>query len=771
MAEQVYYSVFTKKGLELLTEAIRNGTKLGITSMAFGDGGGSLPVPNENFTSMVREVHRTQLNSLAPDPNNANWLRADAIIASATGGFNIRELGLYAGNILVAYSNYPPTYKPNPSDGTARIMSFRMILQIDNTANFDLVIDPDVVLATIQSVNDIKKELLLDNMSNNRGTTSLFDTQQDGYIDDLVKYTTTSNVDLRNKKIVIPNGDYKSSSDGWFINRSAPVSTETSGLTDFELTGQGSNTTKIISANVGAQMFFDYAKNFKMSGFTLDGGDSQRNGQLWMRHSEDAEFSDLMFKNGYTLSFTIDHCKNIQANDLKVDGQKVYLVGDGKSPLIVGDFSQQSKIIGGYTKAVSSDDHLYEGDLGDNDDSTDTKWAFHNFYGLMIDDKSNSNVCLWQEGERERGNMHGIGNNYVGNGFGRGVSEKSIGTDVACSFNKNQRAGVWVRGTQYVSIGNHFLDITNVQNLVIPIFAAIHSESADFLASVGNVFNGNERDYSQYSSGPFVAGNGYFSVADSFSSTLFQDPSSTNYPQHNAFIGSRFNENSKFVAAKNDTFNVFTGSQFVGFAGYFGRGNDLNLTNIHRFSQCSFNNKGSNIYALNASIYARIFIKDSNFTNYPSICDFSNFQGILTYEKCIFNSCTFSNDDLSKSRFIDCTFIDCTNSPSQYGVNFKCDSNERPSTIRTEIPFIAGGSYTFPSWTHEQRGVYDISVGGRSDNLPVYKGYAYKSSAASAATIVNTLESTAGAITASWAANGYITITATIAGTYSIKLG
>ncbi len=93
MAEQVYYSVFTKKGLELLTEAIRNGTKLGITSMAFGDGGGSLPVPNENFTSMVREVHRTQLNSLAPDPNNANWLRADAIIASATGGFNIRELG------------------------------------------------------------------------------------------------------------------------------------------------------------------------------------------------------------------------------------------------------------------------------------------------------------------------------------------------------------------------------------------------------------------------------------------------------------------------------------------------------------------------------------------------------------------------------------------------------------------------------------------------------------------------------------------------------
>lgn len=159
MADQIYYSVFTKKGLELLTEAIQNGTKLGITSMAFGDGGGSLPVPNEAFTQLVNEVHRTQLNSLAPDPNNANWLRAEAIIASAVGGFNIRELGLYAGDVLVAYSNYPATYKPNPSDGTARIMTFRMVLQIDNTSNFDLVIDPDVVLATIQKLEDMKQEV------------------------------------------------------------------------------------------------------------------------------------------------------------------------------------------------------------------------------------------------------------------------------------------------------------------------------------------------------------------------------------------------------------------------------------------------------------------------------------------------------------------------------------------------------------------------------------------------------------------------------------
>lgn len=153
MATQ-YFSVFTEQGLALLRDSIQNGTKLGITRMSFGDGGGSLPVPDSSVTHLVNEVYQIPLNSLAPDPNNTNWLRAEAIIPSAVGGFNIRELGLWAEDVLIAYSNYPPTYKPNPSDGTARIMTFRMVLQIDNTANFELVIDPDVVMATISYVND-----------------------------------------------------------------------------------------------------------------------------------------------------------------------------------------------------------------------------------------------------------------------------------------------------------------------------------------------------------------------------------------------------------------------------------------------------------------------------------------------------------------------------------------------------------------------------------------------------------------------------------------
>lgn len=150
----LYHSIFTEKGLELLREAIQNGTKLGITHMSFGDGGESLPTPDAKFTQMVNEVYRVALNRLAPSRENSNWLEADGVIPTAIGGFNIREVGLWAGDLMVAYANYPPTYKPSGDQGTAQIKTIRIVLQIDNTANFELKIDTSIVMATLQYVDE-----------------------------------------------------------------------------------------------------------------------------------------------------------------------------------------------------------------------------------------------------------------------------------------------------------------------------------------------------------------------------------------------------------------------------------------------------------------------------------------------------------------------------------------------------------------------------------------------------------------------------------------
>ena len=92
----------------------------------------------QNLLKWSMRFTGVQLNRLAPSKDNPNWLEADGIIPSAIGGFNIREVGLWAGDVMVAYANYPPTYKPSGDQGTAQIKTIRIVLQIDNTANFEL---------------------------------------------------------------------------------------------------------------------------------------------------------------------------------------------------------------------------------------------------------------------------------------------------------------------------------------------------------------------------------------------------------------------------------------------------------------------------------------------------------------------------------------------------------------------------------------------------------------------------------------------------------
>lgn len=155
-----YYTKITKAGLAAITAAMNNNTKVPITYMAFGDGNGSIPEPDESATSLVNEVYRTSLNKVEIHSKNPNWLVCEAIIPSAVGGFNIREIALYdnTGNTMLAIASYPPTYKPTVEEGAAKIQTIRIVIQVDNTGNFELVINPDVVLATAEFVERKIKE-------------------------------------------------------------------------------------------------------------------------------------------------------------------------------------------------------------------------------------------------------------------------------------------------------------------------------------------------------------------------------------------------------------------------------------------------------------------------------------------------------------------------------------------------------------------------------------------------------------------------------------
>ncbi|MBP6518318.1 phage tail protein [Shewanella sp.] len=149
-----YFALLTKLGENLLAQATALGTKLELTHMSVGDGGGALPTPDTNQTKLIAEKRRAAINTLFIDEKNKNQIVAEQIIPESEGGWWIREIGLFdkAGN-LIAIANCPETYKPQLAEGSGRTQSIRIVLIVSHTESVTLKIDPSVVLATRDYVN------------------------------------------------------------------------------------------------------------------------------------------------------------------------------------------------------------------------------------------------------------------------------------------------------------------------------------------------------------------------------------------------------------------------------------------------------------------------------------------------------------------------------------------------------------------------------------------------------------------------------------------
>ncbi|MEZ0583262.1 phage tail protein [Erwinia sp. STN24] len=150
-----YFALLTNIGAAKLANAAALGEQLKITEMAVGDGSGTLPMPDVAQTALVNELRRGPLNALTVDPLNASQIIAEQVIPESAGGWWIREIGLFdAAGDLIAVANCAETYKPQLAEGSGRTQVIRMILIVSSTDAITLKIDPSVVLATRQYVDD-----------------------------------------------------------------------------------------------------------------------------------------------------------------------------------------------------------------------------------------------------------------------------------------------------------------------------------------------------------------------------------------------------------------------------------------------------------------------------------------------------------------------------------------------------------------------------------------------------------------------------------------
>ncbi|WP_407254351.1 phage tail protein [Escherichia coli] len=155
-----FKTVITDTGAKKLAQAAApDGKPVRLTHMAVGDGGGTLPTPDSKQTRLVHEVWRHTVNRVILDATHQNRIIAELVIPPETGGFWIREIGVFDEHgDLIAVGNTAESYKPAVAEGSGRAQTFRTILTVSSTATVALTVDNTMVMATVDYVDNKLKE-------------------------------------------------------------------------------------------------------------------------------------------------------------------------------------------------------------------------------------------------------------------------------------------------------------------------------------------------------------------------------------------------------------------------------------------------------------------------------------------------------------------------------------------------------------------------------------------------------------------------------------
>ncbi|EAA8761976.1 hypothetical protein AH782_24140 [Salmonella enterica subsp. enterica] len=159
-ASPKFKTIITDYGKQRLIAAMSpGGTKLTLTQMAVGDGGGNPTNPDTTSAALVNEVWRAAVNSVSVDKTHTNIIIVELLIPAEVGGFWIREAGIYDEfNKLVAVCSLPASEKPLLEQGSGRAQTVRMTLVISDMSTINITIDSTTIIATNDYVDNSLKE-------------------------------------------------------------------------------------------------------------------------------------------------------------------------------------------------------------------------------------------------------------------------------------------------------------------------------------------------------------------------------------------------------------------------------------------------------------------------------------------------------------------------------------------------------------------------------------------------------------------------------------
>ena len=149
MAGYKYFTVLTDVGKQKLAEAIANETALDFTEMAVGDSNGTSYEPTSDMTALKHVTYRAAIGSMKINAEDKNIMEFEFVVPASTGGFYVREAGLYSSDgTLIAISRLPEQYKADMAEGAGSSMTVRILVAISSDAQIYITVPASITYAT-----------------------------------------------------------------------------------------------------------------------------------------------------------------------------------------------------------------------------------------------------------------------------------------------------------------------------------------------------------------------------------------------------------------------------------------------------------------------------------------------------------------------------------------------------------------------------------------------------------------------------------------------
>lgn len=172
-----YGTVITAIGSAKIAACILNGTKLNITHIAVGDGGGGYYKPTTDQVDLKNECWRGEIARSEIDAANPNMINVMGVVPAEVGGFTIREAALIdEDGDKIAICNTPDAQKVAITDGVS--FPIRIVMHI-------LVTDASAVQVTVNpSLDTVSREEMENSIKD--ATLQIADSVGDAKIRDII---------------------------------------------------------------------------------------------------------------------------------------------------------------------------------------------------------------------------------------------------------------------------------------------------------------------------------------------------------------------------------------------------------------------------------------------------------------------------------------------------------------------------------------------------------------------------------------------------------